>query len=261
MSLNLKTLFGSKKKDRDELAEQAQQAEIEERRDMIEGIAELDEKTVKEVMVPRIDVQFIPVDISLEDFYDIISEQGYSRYPVYDETIDNVIGILYAKDLLRRDISENFNVRALMRKAYFIPESKHLDDLLREFKLRKVHIAVAIDEYGGVSGIVCMEDILEVIVGEIQDEFDEDEADDISELREGEFLCEARTPIDEINSSVGLHLPEDDFETLGGYVFELFGRIPATQEQVEDDEAVFVVEDIEGHKINRVRIVRKESER
>lgn len=259
LSLNLKSLFGGKKKDRDDLAEQAQQAEIEERRDMIEGIGELEEKTVKEVMVPRIDVQFIPVDITLEDFYDIIGEQGYSRYPVYDETIDNVIGILYAKDLLCRNIGENFNVRALMRKAYFVPESKHLDDLLREFKLRKVHIAVAIDEYGGVSGIVCMEDILEVIVGEIQDEFDEDEAEDISKLGEGEFLCEARTPIDEVNSAVGLHLPEDDFETLGGYVFELFGRIPAPHEKVEDDEATFIVEDIDGHKINRVRVVLKES--
>jgi CBS domain containing-hemolysin-like protein len=253
-------LFGTKKKDRDEQSEQVQQAEIEERRDMIEGIGELEEKTVKEVMVPRIDVQFIPVDISLDEFYGIIGEQGYSRYPVYDDTIDNVIGILYAKDLLRPDIEDNFDVRQLMRKAYFVPESKHLDDLLREFKLRKVHIAVAIDEYGGVSGIICMEDILEVIVGEIQDEFDEDEAEDISELQDGEFLCEARTPIDEINSTVGLHLPEDDFETLGGYVFELFGRIPAVKEQVEDSEAVFIVEDIDGHKINRVRIIRKQPE-
>jgi magnesium and cobalt transporter len=260
LSLNLKSLFGTKKKDRDEQSEQVQQAEIEERRDMIEGIGELEEKTVKEVMVPRIDVQFIPVDISLDEFYGIIGEQGYSRYPVYDDTIDNVIGILYAKDLLRPDIEDNFDVRQLMRKAYFVPESKHLDDLLREFKLRKVHIAVAIDEYGGVSGIICMEDILEVIVGEIQDEFDEDEAEDISELQDGEFLCEARTPIDEINSTVGLHLPEDDFETLGGYVFELFGRIPAVKEQVEDSEAVFIVEDIDGHKINRVRIIRKQPE-
>ena len=144
-----------------------------------------------------------------------------------------------------------------MRKPYFIPESKHLDDLLREFKLRKVHIAIAIDEYGGVSGIVCMEDILEVIVGEIQDEFDEDEDDGICKLDDNTFVVEARTSIEEVNESVGLHLSEEDFETIGGYVFELFGRIPLKDESVEDDEAIFTVEDIDGHKINQLKLVVK----
>lgn len=247
-----KSLFGANKAANDPEYEAAQ-AEIAERRDMIEGIGELHEKTVKEVMVPRIDVQFIPADITLEEFYDVITEQGYSRYPVYDETIDNVIGILYAKDILRRDIASYFNARSLMRRAYFIPESKHLDDLLRDFKTQKVHIAVAVDEYGGVSGIVCMEDILEVIVGDIQDEYD-DEEDDIKQLEKGLYLCDARTPIDDINEELGLDIPEDDNETLGGYVFFLFGRIPATGDRIETDRAEFLIEDVQGHKINQVII-------
>jgi CBS domain containing-hemolysin-like protein len=131
-----------------------------------------------------------------------------------------------------------------------------LDELLREFKKRKVHIAIAIDEYGGVCGIVSMEDILEVIVGDIQDEFD-DEDDDIIEMGQGIYLCDARTAIDEVNERLALTLPEDDFETLGGFVFEQFGRIPQNQEKVEYNGMDFVVQEIDGHKINRVKIVTK----
>lgn len=230
---------------------------VEERNNMIEGIDELAETTVKEVMVPRIDVQFVADTVTLTELQAIIAEQGYSRYPVYTDTIDNVIGILYVKDILRQQREDDsFDVRTCMRKPYFVPETIRLDKLLREFKKRRVHIAVAIDEYGGVSGIVSMEDILEVIVGEIQDEFD-DEDDDIIEMGEGIFLCDARTSIDEINERLDLDLPEDDFETLGGFVFEQFGRIPLNQEKVTFHEMDFVVQEIEGHKINRVKIVTK----
>lgn len=239
----------------DDIPEDAEVAE--ERESMIEGIGELSETTVREVMVPRIDVQFINDGITLEQLYDVIAEQGYSRYPVYTDTIDNVVGILYVKDIIKRDISENFKVTEFMRKPYFVPETKRLDELLREFKKRRVHIAVSIDEYGGVSGIVSMEDILEVIVGEIQDEFDEDEADDIIKIGDGIYLCDARTAIDELNERLKLSLPEEDFETLGGFVFELFGRIPASQEKTSFNDIDFVVQEIEGHKINRVKIVMK----
>ncbi|MBI9094840.1 MAG: HlyC/CorC family transporter [Sphaerochaeta sp.] len=221
---------------------------------MIEGIGELNDKTVKEIMVPRVDVEFINSDITLDDLYGIIQEQGFSRYPVYEGTIDNIIGILYAKDILRHGIVNGFDVKNLMRKPYFIPESKHLDDLLREFKMRKVHIAIAIDEYGGVSGIVCMEDILEVIVGDIQDEFDDDEGDGIFKVEEKVYIVEARTSIDEVNEKIGLKIDEEDFETIGGYVFELFGRIPAEKESVEDMQAIFTVENIDGHKINQLKL-------
>lgn len=255
MISRLKNLFTKKGQNLDQ--ELREQEEIEERRTMIEGIGELNDKTVKEVMIPRVDVEFINSEITLDELYDVIQEQGYSRYPVYEGTIDNIVGVLYAKDILRHGIENAFSVKALMRKPYFIPESKHLDDLLREFKIRKVHIAIAIDEYGGVSGIVCMEDILEVIVGDIQDEFDEDEGDGILKLEEQVYLVEARTSIDEVNEKLGLHIDEEDFETIGGYVFELFGRIPAQFESVDDEQATFTVEDIEGHKINQVKLIVK----
>jgi CBS domain containing-hemolysin-like protein len=232
---------------------------VEERRSMIEGIDELAETTVKEVMVPRIDVEFISDSISFDDLKAVIAEQGFSRYPVYTETIDNVVGILYVKDLLCNELNGTFDVRRSMRKPYFVPDTKRLDELLREFKKRRVHIAIAIDEYGGVSGIVSMEDILEVIVGDIQDEFDDDEDDDIIEMGDGIYLCDARAAIDEVNERLHLTLPEDDFETLGGFVFEQFGRIPLNQEKVTYEGIDFVVQEIEGHKINRVKIVMKRS--
>jgi len=251
----LKGLFKKKHQNLDQ--ELRDQVEIEERQTMIEGIGELNDKTVKEIMVPRVDVEFINSKITLDELYAIIQDQGFSRYPVYEDTIDNIVGILYAKDILRHGVENGFDVKALMRKPYFIPESKHLDDLLREFKIRKVHIAIAIDEYGGVSGIVCMEDILEVIVGDIQDEFDDDEGDGIFKVEDKVYIVEARTSIDDVNDKIGLKIDEEDFETIGGYVFELFGRIPAEKESVEDLQAVFTVESIDGHKINQLKLVVK----
>ncbi|NMA22867.1 MAG: HlyC/CorC family transporter [Spirochaetales bacterium] len=224
---------------------------------MIEGIGELQDKTVKEIMVPRVDVAFIHSDITLDELYEVIAEEGYSRYPIFEQTIDNIIGILYVKDIIRCNIEKEFNLSRLMRKPYFIPESKHLDDLLREFKKRKVHIAIAIDEYGGVSGIVSMEDILEVIVGDIQDEFDEDEEDTIIEIAPNTYLVDARTPIEEVNEACRLRLSDEEFETIGGYVFELFGKIPQNEESIEDEQAIFTVNEIEGHKINRIKLLVK----
>ncbi len=255
MSLSLKDLFkrmGGKRAPCDPSL-----VELVERQTMIEGIGELRDKTVKEIMVPRVDVAFISRDITLDELYLIIAEEGYSRYPVYEQTIDNIVGILYVKDILRRDIQEEFDLPALMRKPYFIPESKHLDDLLREFKLRKVHIAIAIDEYGGVSGIVSMEDILEVIVGEIQDEFDEDEEETIQAIDEKSYIVDARASIEEVNEVCRLHLNDEEFETIGGYVFELFGKIPLNEESAEDEQAIFTVMEIDGHKINRVKLTVK----
>jgi CBS domain containing-hemolysin-like protein len=230
---------------------------IAEKRSMIEGVEELAETTVKEVMVPRIDVVFVSDKATKEDLLETIHEDGYSRYPVYFETIDNVVGILYVKDFVSMIENSSLDIRKNMRKPYFVPDTKRLDELLREFKKRKVHIAVAIDEYGGVSGIVTMEDILEVIVGEIQDEFDNEEEEEIVEMGEGIYLCDARANIDDVNERLELHLPEEDAETIGGFVFEQFGRIPANQEKITYDSIDFIVQDIEGHKINSVKIVTK----
>ena len=230
-----------------------------EKLDMIQGIEELSETTVKEVMIPRIDVEFFSTDMPLGDVIREINTKGFSRYPVYRETIDNIIGMVYAKDMLRYVESKKpFSVETSMRKAYFVPDSKRLDDLLKEFKLRKVHIAVAVDEYGGVSGIICLEDILELIVGDIQDEFD-NETDDIIKIAKNIYLCEARTTIDEINEALDLSLPDEDFETIGGFVFELFGKIPEDLESISYKNIDFIVQSMSGHKINTVKLVIKDS--
>jgi CBS domain containing-hemolysin-like protein len=229
-----------------------------ERRQMIKGVQELAETTVKEVMVPRIDTVFLPVDALREELLEKVVSCGHSRIPVYRETIDDVVGILYAKDLLSALVKGGeLSLQDLARKPFFVPESKRIDSLLREFKRRRVHIAVAIDEYGGVSGIVCLEDIIEEIVGEIQDEFDE-ESEDVVRLGEGVWLCDARADLDDLNEELGLDLPADEFDTLGGYVFDLFGKIPTRYERIRAGNLDFTVQDMDGHRITSVKIARRE---
>ncbi len=226
-----------------------------ERKDMIKGIVELSDTSVKEIVVPRIDVVFISYDTSHEELLNIIVTHGYSRYPVYKETIDNVIGILYVKDLFSYVKNKSTIVlEQIIRKPFFVPESKRLDALLREFKRRKVHIAIVVDEYGGVSGILCLEDIIEEIVGDIQDEFD-DEKEEIIKIGENMYLCDARTEIEDVNEAAGIHLPEEPFETLGGFVFDLFGKIPVTYEKTTYENIDIIVQDIDGHKINSVKLI------
>jgi CBS domain containing-hemolysin-like protein len=147
----------------------------------------------------------------------------------------------------------------ILRKPYFVPESKKLDSLLREMKRRKVHIAIVVDEYGGVSGIVCLEDIIEEVIGDIQDEFD-DEKEEILRIGDNAFLCDARINLHDLNEELGLGLPEEDFDTLGGFVFELFGKIPARYEKVSYKNLEFVIQEMEGHKIKSVKILLAEKD-
>ena len=198
----------------------------EEKRDMIRGIEDLSETSVKEVMIPRIDVDFLSVGLPQDELLEKIAESGHSRFPVYSESIDNVIGVLYVKDLIAAFARhETVDLERHVRKAFFVPESKRIDSLLREFKRRHIHIAIAIDEYGGISGIVCMEDIIEEIVGDIQDEFD-NEREDIISLGDNIWLCDARVNLDDLNETLGCEFPNEEFDTLGGFVFDLFGKIP-----------------------------------
>ena len=230
-----------------------------EEKEMIQGVVELGDTTVKEVIVPRIDVIFLPEDITFSEMMSRITESGHSRFPVYRDTIDNVTGVLYVKDLLRhlmknhREIPETLNLAAYVRKPSFVPETKKLDSLLKEFKRRHVHIAVAVDEYGGVSGIVCMEDIIEEIVGDIQDEFDTS-VEDVLEIGDRTYLCDARVSIADLNEILGLQLPNDDFDTLGGFVFDLFGKIPVRYEKVAWKGAEFIVQNMDGYKIRTVKV-------
>jgi CBS domain containing-hemolysin-like protein len=226
-------------------------------REMIRGVVELKETTAKEIMVPRIDAVFISADASRDEALAVMAESGHSRFPVYKDTIDNVVGVLYVKDVLKTFVKdEGLSVADLVRKPFFVPESKHIHEILREFRRRRVHIAVVVDEYGGVSGIICMEDILEEIIGDIQDEFDNEE-EDILSLGGGVFLCDARVNLGDLSEELGIELPVEEFDTLGGFVFDLFGKIPVKFEKAQYNGTDFIVQSMEGHKINSVKIVVK----
>jgi CBS domain containing-hemolysin-like protein len=253
-----KSLFGKQKKSTEENTKDAELQE--EKQDMIQGIEDLPETSVKEVMIPRIDVDFINVHITEQELYERIAESGHSRFPVYSDSIDNVIGILYVKDLIKVIAkNEPVDLEKIIRKAFFVPESKRIDSLLREFKRRHVHIAVAIDEYGGISGIVCLEDIIEEIVGDIQDEFD-NEHEDILPVGEKIWICDGRINLDDLNDQIESSFPNDEFDTLGGFVFDLFGKIPVKYEKVSWRNYDFIIQDMEGHRINLVKVIENTDE-
>ena len=248
-----KSLFSKQKKSSEENS--IDEELKEEKQDMIQGIEDLPETSVKEVMIPRIDVDFINVHITEQELYERIAESGHSRFPVYSDSIDNVIGILYVKDLIKVIAkNEPVDLEKIIRKAFFVPESKRIDSLLREFKRRHVHIAVAIDEYGGISGIVCLEDIIEEIVGDIQDEFD-NEHEDILPVGEKIWICDGRINLDDLNDQIESSFPNDEFDTLGGFVFDLFGKIPVKYEKVSWKNYDFIIQDMEGHRINTIKVI------
>lgn len=234
-------------------------------REMVRGVVELSHSTVKEIMVPRPDVISVPLDTPAETLVEQVAASGHSRLPVYHQNMDNIVGVVYAKDLLRAQASAAANGAAaepalerIMRRPYFVPEGKKVDELLREFQLRRVHIAVIVDEYGGTSGIVCLEDVIEQIVGDIQDEFD-DEAEEIQKIAEGIYLCDARVALDQLNQYPEFELPADDFDSLGGFVFDLFGKIPVKYEKesyaMGAGSADFVIQQMDGNRVTSVKIV------
>ena len=258
-------MFGkkkSKKEDNSSLAVDEKQQDLlaEEKNDMIQGVEDLSVTTVKEVMVPRIDVDFISIETPEEELLKRVTESGHSRFPVYSGSIDNVVGALYVKDLIKAFANrQSVDLERIIRKAYFVPESKRIDGLLREFKRKHLHIAIAIDEYGGISGIVCMEDIIEEIVGDIQDEFD-NEREDIISLGNNVWICDARVDLDNLNETIGASFPAEDFDTLGGFVFDLFGKNPVKFEKVSWNQYDFIVQEMEGHKVNTIKVVYHGSE-
>ena len=227
---------------------------------MIEGVEGLSSTTVKEVMIPRIDVDFISSDCKKDELIEKIITSGHSRFPVYSESTDNVVGVLYVKDLLKAIANnEEFDILKIVRKPYFVPESKIIHSLLREFKRRHLHIAIAIDEYGGISGIVTMEDIIEEIVGDIQDEFDK-ENEDIIFINENSWLCDARINLSDLNETIETQFPEEDFDSLGGFVFDLFGKVPVKFEKVCWNNFEFIIQAMDGHRINLVKIIKNVEE-
>lgn len=251
----------NKKKENVSEADSLQQEILnEEKQDMIQGVEDLSITAVKEVMVPRIDVEFINVDLTQDELIEKILSFGHSRFPVYSESIDNVIGVLYVKDLIKAlSKKQDVDLKSIIRKAYFVPESKRIDSLLREFKRHHLHIAIAIDEYGGIAGIITMEDIIEEIVGDIQDEFDKETAE-ILTIGDNMWLCDARADLDDLNETLNANLPNEEFDSLGGFVFDLFGKVPVKYEKTSWNNFDFIVQDMEGHRINQIKVIKKENE-
>jgi magnesium and cobalt transporter len=223
---------------------------------MIQGILKLEATTATEIMVPRVDGIFINADQQLDAVLAIIVEHGYSRYPVYKEKIDNIIGVLYAKDLigyLQQPQSASFQLEKYCREAFFVPASKKLDSLLRDFKKRHVHMALVVDEYGGLSGLLCLEDIIEQIVGSIQDEYD-NENEELHSLGGGHFMVDARIAIEELNEHLAIALPNDNFDTLGGFLYNLYEGVPTLHQEVEYEGVLFTVREMDGQKIKSVEL-------
>jgi len=230
----------------------------EEEREMIAGIFELGLTRVREVMVPRIDIVAIPADATLDEALDAIISAGHSRIPVFRDSLDNIAGLLYAKDLLGAFRARDFepDLSATLRQAYFVPESKPVDALLEEMQGRKVHMAIVVDEYGGTAGLVTIEDLIEEIVGEIQDEYDVEEPR-YERVSEAEGTFHAGMDIDDVNRMMDIRLPTDDVDTLAGLVFTRLGKVPDVGERAVFDDAEIEVLALAGRRIRRVRIVRR----
>ncbi len=226
--------------------------------EMISSIFELGEKTVAEVMVPRTDIVGLDVETSPQELLDRITTVGHSRIPVYEGSADNIIGILYVKDVFRRIArgDRQLELRQFLRPAMFVPETKKVDALLREMQRDKVHIAIVVDEYGGTAGLVTIEDLVEEIVGEIRDEYDV-EHELVLPVSEHEALMDARVPFEDVRETFALEVrPTEAYDTLGGFVTAQLGRFPRQGESFEAAGARFVVETIEGKRIRRVRVTR-----
>ncbi len=227
-------------------------------RQMIEGIFEIDDIDVADVMVPRIDIVAVSEDTSMKEALDLIITYGHSRIPVYRGTIDNIIGIVYAKDILpfvslsKAEI-EDKTIRDLMRKAYYVPQTKKVNQLLKELQKNKIHMAIVLDEYGGTEGLVTIEDILEEIVGDILDEYDK-EINLIEKIEDNMFLVKAEISLEEINEQFNVDLPEDDFDSLGGYIFSSLGRVAVQSDKVKYRNLDMTVVKVHNRRIKQIEI-------
>jgi CBS domain containing-hemolysin-like protein len=232
--------------------------------EMIENVLELADTTAEEIMTPRTDIIALKADDDLTVVLETISKAGHSRIPVYQDNIDNIIGLVYAKDLLAEigKAEQQFKLGDKMRKAYFVPETKPLRALLHEFQNQKLHIAIVLDEYGGTAGIVTIEDILEELVGEIVDEYEETPPKAIKKIDETTIEIDARMYIDDLNSECDLDLPEDeDYDTIGGFVFSHLGYIPKTGEAFDYENVKFTITAAEIRRIKRIKIQKLPTEK
>ncbi len=223
---------------------------------MIDAVLDLGDTLVREILVPRTEMVAVEITTPVTEVLETIIEAGHSRIPVYEGDVDHIAGILYAKDLLKLwgKLPEEISIRSICRKAYFIPETKTTADLLKEFKKRRVHMAVAVDEYGGTSGIITIEDILEEIVGEIRDEHDPVEQSGISRLDDGSYIFDARSHIEDVEDELNVQLPRGEYDTLGGFLSHLLGHVPAQGEQGRYETMLFTVEKADARKVSTIKV-------
>jgi len=227
---------------------------------MIEGVLQVSESQVRDIMIPRAQMDVVDINDTPEKFLPFVISTAHSRFPVTDKDRDDVIGILLAKDMLRYYAGEEVNVRAMLRPAVFIPESKRLNVLLKEFRSNRNHIAIVVDEYGGVAGLVTIEDVLEQIVGEIEDEFDFDEDEDnILRDRHGRYRVKALTEIADFNEALGTQFSDEDFDTVGGLVVSEFGRLPKRGESVFLEGLKFQVLRADSRRLHSLLVERVQS--
>ena len=268
--LTIKIFGGDKETTRSHLTEEEIKAIIrmgeeegtleEEEREMLHNVFEFGDKTVAEAMVPRTKAVTISEDETVTEAIKLVAKEGYSRYPVISENIDNITGILYIKDVLIKmveGVDMDMPVARFKRDAYYIPENKMVRDLLEEMQNRKLQIAIVVDEYGGTAGLITLEDLMEVIVGSLQDEFElEQESKDIEVVDENTFVVSGQTSIDEVNELLDVSIESEDFNTIGGYLFGLFGRLPKVGEQIRIYNLKMLIMEMEGKRISTIKITK-----
>jgi putative hemolysin len=233
-----------------------------EERQMIYSIFQFGDTLAREIMVPRMDMLSLDVVAPLDEIVEAVSSSGHSRIPVYEDTIDNVIGLLYAKDLLHYLHNQKTftSLRELIRPAFFVPEAKKLDDLLTEMQSTRTHIAIVVDEYGGVAGLVTLEDILEEIIGEIRDEYDQSEELPFVKINNDEYIFQGNIDLDDFNETMGTEIEKDMADTLGGLMYGLMGKVPVGGEQVIVESVQLTVEKVVGRRIQKVRALKIQNE-
>lgn len=221
--------------------------------EMIHRILEMKDVVVREVMVPRTDILALEVNSSIEEVIKLVVDEGHSRVPVYDETIDKIVGIVYAKDLLKHLISnkKSQKIRDIMRKPLFVPETKNIDELFKELKSKRIHIAIVVDEYGGTSGLVTIEDLIEEIVGDIQDEHDAEE-EEFARVGEDSYLADAKIDIDDLSEKLNIEIPKEDYDTLGGFLVHMSNNIPSVMDEIKYKNIVFTVIEADERKVSKV---------
>jgi putative hemolysin len=228
--------------------------------DLIHSVFKFTDTMVKEVMIPRTEIVAVDSGSDIDTILGTMNTKGFSRLPVYTETIDNIIGVVYLKDILSLHIEDRpFQLENVMRKPYFVPPNKQVSVLLKEMREKRIHLALVGDEYGGTDGLVAMEDLIEEIVGDIRDE-KEKELREIDEIAANRYIIDGRTDIGKVNERLGVKLPEDEFETIGGFVLGVFGRLPAEGDQVRYQDLLFTVLRLRKNRISRIRVLKFSSE-